>query len=90
MDHPRVESLAGLVSYLYRYKNQLLCLMGLKLISKFFSVVEQVFPVLHVVGFAVWQTRRCSNELSGKINQARSGKRTLPAWYQQDLEARTA
>lgn len=46
MDHPTVENLAGLVSYFYRYKIPLLYLMGLKLISKFFSVVEQVFPVL--------------------------------------------
>lgn len=56
MDHPRVESLAGLVDYSYCYKILLLHLMGLKLISKFFLAVKQVFPVLHVVGFGVCQT----------------------------------
>lgn len=29
------------------------CLMGLNLISKFFSVVKQVLPVLRVVAFAI-------------------------------------
>lgn len=29
------------------------CLMGLNLISKFFSVVKQVLPVLRVAAFAI-------------------------------------
>lgn len=49
--------------------------MGLKLISKFISVVKQVFPALHVVGFTACQTWRCSkkiklgHELEGEVSE---------------------
>lgn len=77
MDHPRVENLAGLVYYFYCYKILLLHLMGLKLISKFFLVVRQVIPVMHVVGFGVCQTLEMQQEAVWEIknqNQAVSGE----------------
>lgn len=60
MDHPRVENLAGLVDDFCCYKILLLHLMGLKLISKFFSAAKQVFPVLHVVGLEFVRQWRCA------------------------------